>query len=108
MHRDWDDRILPRNPGLQAWDREDKWKTHGELDAHGRKMASQFTRYGLVVSDEYFPGPALPERSMGLRPKDWEHFRKEVLPVASLDLGDVFIDRRHLPQGFGPAWDSNG
>eukprot|EP00928_Gymnodinium_smaydae_P080789 TRINITY_DN64414_c0_g1_i1.p1 TRINITY_DN64414_c0_g1~~TRINITY_DN64414_c0_g1_i1.p1 ORF type:complete len:777 (+),score=88.65 TRINITY_DN64414_c0_g1_i1:113-2443(+) len=106
MHRDWDDRILPLNPGLLEWDREEKWKTHGELDAQGRRMASQFTRYGLVVSDEYFPGPSGPTFDMALRPKDWARFQTEVLPVASLDHGEAFVDRRHFPDGYGSCWET--
>jgi len=106
MYRDWDDCIVPRNPGLQEWDREEKWKTHGELDATGRRIASQFSRYGLIVSDEYFPGPAVPAFDIALRPKDWEHFQAVVLPVAPLDHGDSFIDRRHLPHGYGESCDT--
>jgi len=102
MHREWDDRIVSRNPALQ-----EKLKTHGELDAQGRRMALQFGRYGLVVSDECFPGPSKPDFAMALHPADWEHFQAVVLPVAPLDHGEMFVDRRHFPEGYGPSWDAS-
>mmetsp|Transcript_40429 Transcript_40429/g.116221 ORF Transcript_40429/g.116221 Transcript_40429/m.116221 type:complete len:771 (-) Transcript_40429:38-2350(-) len=100
MHRDWEQRLVPQHPGLQEWDEEEVRKTHGELDAEGRRIAHQFSHYGLVVSDEYFPAPARPAFSMQLRPGDWQHFLSHMLPVASLDHGEAFIDRRSFPHGY--------
>jgi len=103
MHQDWQTRIAMQNVALQEWIEEEVNKTHGELDAQTRRMASQFTRYGLVVSDEYFPGPSQPNFSMTLRPTDWKHFLVAVLPVASLDHGESFVDKRSFPNGYGSS-----
>lgn len=101
MHREWDDCLVPHYPFLQEWPREERQKTHGELDIEGRRIASQFNKYGLVVSDEFFPGPALPEFEPFLKPDNFEQFVAEILPVAALDHGEHFVDRMHHPDGYG-------
>ncbi|CAK0798361.1 unnamed protein product, partial [Prorocentrum cordatum] len=103
MHEEWESRICAQFPALTAWDAQEVSKTHGVLDADGRAMARQFGRYGLIVADEYFPGPSRPTFDMELKPTGFEPSRV-ALSVAALDHGETFVDRRSFPGGYSAPW----